>query len=110
MSQTTASRPGATMEPARARRRKVPRPRLRRRRVTGLIFASPLIVYLILFYAYPLAVNVSMSLRRFTRATYVTGEAPFVGADIFKEVLASPQFLPTVEQTAIFVVVSLVFQ
>ena len=78
--------------------------------LTGLIFAAPLIVYLLLFYAYPLAVNVSMSLRRFTRATYVTGEAPFAGADIYKEVLASPQFWPTVEHTAIFVVVSLVFQ
>ena len=110
MSQTTASRPGATMQPARARRRSAPRRRLRRRRVTGLVFAAPLIVYLVLFYAYPLAVNVSMSLRRFTRATFVTGEAPFVGADIYREVLASPQFWPTVEQTAIFVVVSLVFQ
>ena len=93
-----------------ARRPKASRPRLRRRHLTGLTFAAPLIVYLVLFYAYPLAVNVSMSLRRFTRATYVTGEAPFAGADIYQEVLASPQFWPTVEQTAIFVVVSLVFQ
>jgi multiple sugar transport system permease protein len=110
MSQTTASMPGDTKQPAPARRPKASRPRLRRRHLTGLIFAAPLIVYLVLFYAYPLAVNVSMSLRRFTRATYVTGEAPFAGADIYKEVLASPQFWPTVEQTAIFVVVSLVFQ
>ena len=111
MSQTTASRPRRARWSRHAQgAAKAPRPRLRRRRVTGLVFAAPLIVYLVLFYAYPLAVNVSMSLRRFTRATYVTGDAPFAGADIYKEVLASPQFWPTVEQTAIFVVVSLVFQ
>jgi multiple sugar transport system permease protein len=81
MSQTTASRPGGTIQPARDVQPQRPRRRrLRRRHVTGLVFAAPLIVYLLLFYAYPLAVNVSMSLRRFTRATYVTGEAPFAGA------------------------------
>ena len=60
MSQTTASMPGATKEHAPERRPKASRPGLRRRRLTGLIFAAPLIVYLVLFYAYPLAVNVSM--------------------------------------------------
>lgn len=62
------------------------------------------------FYVYPLYENVSMSLHRFTRATFVTGAAPFVGVTIYKEVTSSPLFLPTVVQTAIFVIVSLVFQ
>jgi len=76
----------------------------------GLAFAAPLLAYLVVFYAYPLWTNVSMSLHRFTRATFVTGKAPFVGLDVYSEVIGSPQFWPTVRQTAIFVVVSLVFQ
>jgi len=67
-------------------------------------------IYFLVFYVYPLYENVSMSLHRFTRATFVTGAAPFVGIDIYKEVTNSPLFAPTVVQTAIFVIVSLVFQ
>ena len=76
----------------------------------GLGFLAPLLAYLLVLYVYPLVVNVSMSLHRFTRATFVTGDAPFVGFDIYREVFAMPQFWPTVRQTAVFVVVSLVFQ
>jgi multiple sugar transport system permease protein len=75
-----------------------------------MLFVAPIVIYLVVFYAYPLVVNVSMSLRRFTRATYVTGEAPFAGLDIYKQVIGSPHFWPTVQHTAVFVVVSLVFQ
>jgi multiple sugar transport system permease protein len=82
----------------------------RRRRWAGVAFIAPLVVYLVFFYAYPLFENVSMSLHRFTRATYITGEAPYAGTEIYHEVITSPQFLPTVQQTAIFVVGSLVFQ
>jgi multiple sugar transport system permease protein len=76
----------------------------------ALAFVAPLVAYLTIFYAYPLYENASMSLHRFTRATYVTGKAPFVGLDIYREVLSSSQFWPTVSHTAFFVVVSLVFQ
>jgi multiple sugar transport system permease protein len=96
----------------RARLTTLPRRRRRVRPTTwaALAFAAPLIVYLGVFYAYPLWTNVSMSLHRFTRATFVTGKAPYAGLDIYREVISSPQFWPTVRQTAIFVVVSLVFQ
>ncbi len=51
-----------------------------------------------------------MSLHRFTRATYVTGQAPWAGSAIYREVIASPLFWPTVWHTVTFVLVSLVFQ
>ncbi len=94
---------GAAATTARRRHR-------RRRQWTGVAFVAPLVVYLVVFYAYPLVENVSMSLHRFTRATFVTGEAPYVGTQIYREVLATPQFVPTVQQTVIFVVGSLVVQ
>ncbi|HEY9394244.1 MAG TPA: sugar ABC transporter permease, partial [Nocardioides sp.] len=87
-----------------------PRRRHHRSRWAGVAFVAPLVTYLVVFYAYPLVENVSMSLHRFTRATYVTGEAPFAGTDIYREVLTAPQFWPIMQQTAIFVVGSLVFQ
>jgi multiple sugar transport system permease protein len=106
--QAAGQDPGESPEPARPRRRRVPRPRPGT--LAGIGFIAPLLVYLAIFYAYPLYENVSMSLHRFTRATYVTGQAPYAGTDIYREVLASPQFWPTVAHTATFVVVSLVFQ
>lgn len=76
----------------------------------GIAFVTPLLAYLLVFYPYPLYENISMSLHRFTRATFVTGRAPFVGFDVYDEVLSSSQFWPTVGQTAFFVVASLLFQ
>jgi len=89
-----------------------PRARRRIRPTTwaALGFVAPLLVYVVVLYAYPLYENVSMSLHRFTRATYVTGEAPFTGLDVYREVIASPQFWTTVRQTTVFVVASLVVQ
>jgi multiple sugar transport system permease protein len=101
--------PESTTAPAGA----VESPRRRHVRPTvwaGLGFLAPLLAYLAIFYAYPLYENVSMSLHRFTRATFVTGVAPFVGLDVYREVISSPLFWSTVRQTAVFVVVSLVFQ
>ena len=78
--------------------------------MAGIGFITPLLAYMTLLYLYPLYENVSMSLHRFTRATYVTGQAPYVGTQIYREVIASDQFWPTVNHTVTFVVVSLVFQ
>jgi multiple sugar transport system permease protein len=100
-----------------ARRAPSPRPheprggrRLRPTQWAGIAFSAPLVVYLLVLYIYPLYENVSMSLHRFTRATFVTGQAPFVGLDVYREVIGSALFWPTVRQTVFFVVVSLVLQ
>lgn len=73
-------------------------------------FTAPLIIYLLVFYLMPLLENISMSLHRFTRKTFVTGDAPFVGFDIFREVLSTSEFWKTLAQTLIFVVFSIAFQ
>ena len=52
-------------------------------RWSGVAFVTPVVLYLTLFYAYPLAQNVMMSVRRYDRAAFVSGEAPFVGAGIY---------------------------
>jgi multiple sugar transport system permease protein len=73
-------------------------------------FVAPLLVYLVLFYVYPLGENIAMSVHRFDRGSFVHGGAPFVGLDIYREVIADPRFARVVTQTTIFTAVSIVFQ
>lgn len=85
----------------------------RKRRTTtwaAVAFVAPLVLYLLVFYVYPLAENLTMSLHRFDRGSFVRGGAPFVGLDIYREVIADPKFWRVVGQTAIFTVVSIVVQ
>jgi multiple sugar transport system permease protein len=105
--------PGIAVREAAAEVGAPPRRRVRRPRAetwAGIAFVAPLVAYLAIFYAYPLYENVSMSLHRFTRATYVTGDAPFAGLAIYREMVSSPLFWPTVVHTVTFVIVSLAFQ
>ncbi|MEU6247969.1 sugar ABC transporter permease [Glycomyces sp. NPDC047010] len=90
--------------------RPAPTRRRRAREWTAIAFIAPLVIYLLLFYAYPLVANVSMSLHRFDRGTFVNGGAPFVGLDVYGEVVDNPRFWTVVRQTAAFTVASLAFQ
>ncbi|WP_331095932.1 sugar ABC transporter permease [Lacisediminihabitans sp.] len=83
-----------------------------RRRVqwTAWGFIAPVVVYLALFYAYPLYKNVDLSLRHYTVRSFIDGSAPFVGLQNFGEILSSSTFWPSVLNTAIFVFVSIAFQ
>ena len=84
--------------------------RLRKSTWAAVGFALPLLVYLIVFYVSPLWQNLSMSFHLFTRRTFITGDAPFVGLQVYKEVISDPQFWPTVLQTFTFTILSIVFQ
>jgi len=83
---------------------------LNKKRLAALGFALPLLVYLIAFYLAPLIQNINMSIRRYDRAAFVSGEAEFVGFDIYKEVLTDSTFYTVLAQTAIFVLLSITFQ
>lgn len=73
-------------------------------------FAAPLIIYLIIFYIAPLVQNIFMSLHRFTRRTFVTGDAPWSGLQVYQEVLSTSQFWTILWQTLLFVILSIIFQ
>ena len=79
-------------------------------RLAAIAFVAPLVVYLVVFYGYPLVQNVAMSLQRYDRATFVSGGAPFVGLDIYREVIGQPKFWRIVGQTATFTLVSITVQ
>lgn len=86
------------------------RRRVKSTTIAAVGFAAPLLLYMLIFYVAPLVQNISMSLHRFTRRTFVTGEAPWSGLEVYHEVLADPVFWSTLRQTLIFVILSIVFQ
>ncbi|WP_327045358.1 sugar ABC transporter permease [Microbispora sp. NBC_01189] len=73
-------------------------------------FLTPLVAYLLAFYAYPLYRNVELSLRDYTVRSFVRGDAPFTGLANYLKVVRDATFGPALWHTVVFTVVSLVFQ
>ncbi|WP_371574176.1 carbohydrate ABC transporter permease [Streptomyces sp. NBC_01314] len=73
-------------------------------------FLAPVVLYLVLFYAYPLYRNIDLSLRNYTVRSFVQGDAPFTGLANYRTVLDDPAFAPALLHTAVFTTVCLVFQ
>lgn len=86
------------------------RPRTGHRRLVALAFVLPALAYVVLFFGFPLANNVSMSLRDYSVRSFYTGEAPFVGLDNYAAVFSHPLFGTAVLNTALFTVGSITFQ
>ncbi|MDQ0936202.1 carbohydrate ABC transporter permease [Streptomyces turgidiscabies] len=89
-------------------------PRARRRpssqQWTAWAFLAPVVLYLALFYAYPLYRNLDLSLRNYTVRSFVRGDAPFTGLANYRTVLDDPTFAPALLHTAVFTAACLVFQ
>lgn len=73
-------------------------------------FAAPLLVYLVAFYAYPLYRNIELSLHDYTPRAFVQGDAEWVGWANYADVIGSDTFGKALANTALFVLVSIVFQ
>ncbi|GAB3163510.1 sugar ABC transporter permease [Myceligenerans halotolerans] len=98
--------PGAGRTPRRTRRRRGPAAS----QWAAVGFAAPLLVYLTLFYAYPLWRNLDLSVHDYTIRAFVQGNAEFVGFDKYVEVFTSSTFPTALWNTAVFTIVSIVFQ
>jgi multiple sugar transport system permease protein len=68
------------------------------------------VIYLLVFYAFPLYRNIELSVRLYTVRSFVDGTAPFVWFDNYVKVVQSATFWPALEHTAIFTFVSIAFQ
>jgi multiple sugar transport system permease protein len=82
----------------------------RRSRWTAWAFLTPIVVYLLAFYAYPLYRNLDLSLRHYTVRSFVRGDAPFSGLDNYRTVFADPTFGSALLHTMVFTLVSIAFQ
>ena len=82
----------------------------RRAQLIAWAFLTPVVVYLLVFYAFPLLRNLDMSLRDYSVRTFVDGSAPWVWFNNYVAVITSPTFGPALLNTAVFTLVSIVFQ
>ncbi|WP_275003397.1 carbohydrate ABC transporter permease [Promicromonospora iranensis] len=103
---TAGAPPGADRQPPTPRRRRGPAVS----QWAAVGFAAPLLVYLILFYVYPLWRNIDLSVHDYTIRAFVQGNAEFVGFEKYAEVFSSSTFPTALWNTAVFTVVSIVFQ
>ncbi|MBN6054691.1 sugar ABC transporter permease [Nonomuraea sp. RK-328] len=98
----TTGRPAAKVSSAPGRRRSG--------RWTALAFLAPLVVYLLVFYAYPLYRNIELSVHDYTPRAFVQGDPEFTGLDNYRAVLSDDAFLAALRNTALFTLVSIAFQ
>lgn len=93
-----AGRPGA------------PRRGPRRSQVTGILFLAPVALFLVIFLLVPIARSIMLSTEDWNFASFIRGDAPFVGLDNYIAIFQNPLFYQIALQTVIFVGVSLIAQ
>ncbi|MDF2993622.1 MAG: transporter permease [Microbacterium sp.] len=71
-------------------------------------FIAPAVLYVIVYFGYPIVGNLVMSFQDFDTSTFYTGEAPWVGFDNYVDVLTSTLFGTLTYNTFMFTVVSLI--
>ena len=81
-----------------------------RHQLIGLLFLLPAVIYVAVFYVYPILLNIGMSLTRYTAKSFVTGEAPFIGLNNFNRLFSNPDFMVALQNTLVFTLGSLTFQ
>ncbi|MGW6268967.1 MULTISPECIES: carbohydrate ABC transporter permease [unclassified Streptomyces] len=97
-------RPTATVkkpDPARARRR---------RRLSQWGFIAPAVIFMALFFGYPLVRNVLMSFQDYSPSTFFDGKAPFNGTDNWSTVFQDDLFGKALWHTVVFTLGSLIGQ
>ncbi|MGW3560535.1 carbohydrate ABC transporter permease [Streptomyces sp. NPDC000963] len=100
------TRPGSA-----ARTRSGAAARARRRdAAVRVAFLAPAAAYLLLFLGRPLVDNVTTSLRSFTADSFLTGGAPFTGAENHLLLLRSEEFRRALSTTALYTAGSLAAQ
>ncbi|MEV7407640.1 sugar ABC transporter permease [Streptomyces althioticus] len=87
-----------------------PAPARLRRRLARWGFVAPAVVFMLLFFGYPLVRNVVMSFQHYTPKTFFTGEAPFNGADNWSSVFQDALFGKALWHTLVFTAGSLLGQ
>src|SRR5687767_6258593 len=76
------------------------------RRGSNYLFVMPMLIYILLTMAYPIFVNIQMSLHDVTVSTFRSNDAPFVGLTNYFELLQDPAFLNSVRLSLTFTCIS----
>mgnify|MGYP000908856197 CR=1 FL=1 len=78
--------------------------------LVGLTFMVPVIVYLALFFIYPLVFNISLGFQDMDAISFVTGDSAFAGLSNYQSLFSSRTFRLAIRNTIIWTTFSLVFQ
>jgi len=78
--------------------------------LTKILFVVPAALYVVLFFGYPVVKNLMMSFQEYTTKTFFTGEAPWVGLANYVTVVTSALFVPSLWNTVVFTVGSIIGQ
>ncbi|MYW69421.1 ABC transporter permease subunit [Streptomyces sp. SID8379] len=108
MSTTTA--PAPAVKPAVAKKKTDPLRARRRRRLSQWGFIAPAVVFMLLFFGYPLVRNVVMSFQDFSPSTFFDGKSPFNGTDNWSKVFHDDLFGKALWHTIVFTIGSLIGQ
>jgi multiple sugar transport system permease protein len=84
--------------------------RFRLDRFSHWFFVAPAVIYVALFFGYPIVKNVIMGFQNYSTATFFTGVAPWVGFANYVTVISSSIFSTALTNTALFTVGSIVGQ
>src|SRR4051812_33133680 len=74
------------------------------------MFILPAVLYVAVFFGYPVVKNIVMSFQDYTTRTFFTGEAPWVGFENYVKTFTSSLFTTTIVNTALFTIGSIVAQ
>jgi multiple sugar transport system permease protein len=82
----------------------------KQKRLIGLLFLLPAVLYLLIFFMYPFVYNLLLGFQNTTLKTYISRTAEFQGFDQYREILQSKIFWRATLNTFQFTVFSIVFQ
>jgi multiple sugar transport system permease protein len=85
-------------------------PRKLTTRLVEVAFIVPAVVYLLLFFGYPVVKNVVMGFQEYTTKTFFTGEAPWVGLANYRNVVGDAIFSRSISNTVLFTAGSILGQ
>jgi multiple sugar transport system permease protein len=86
------------------------RPALHRRNLIRFAFLIPAILYLLLFFGYPLYYSFSVSFERYDLQAEVSGSAPFIGLGNYISVFQDSVFRQSIMHTVLFTLGSIIPQ
>ena len=86
------------------------RTRKQRNQLVALAFLAPAVIYILIFYGFPIVRNLTMSFQAYTTTTFYTGEAPFVALQNYRDVISNPVFGKALLNTFLFTVASIAGQ
>ncbi|MFF1696370.1 carbohydrate ABC transporter permease [Streptomyces sp. NPDC058257] len=111
MSATTASATApAADHPATATKKPDPARVRRRRRLSQWGFIAPAVLFMLLFFGYPLVRNILMSFQDYSPSTFFDGKAPFNGTENWSKVFKDDLFGKALWHTVVFTIGSLIGQ